>query len=74
MKLKYGDSDVHYVPHSHKHPSVILVVSGQLAILFPNDVNAQKTIMMPGDIVDIDAGRLHEVWIGPRGCQTVNGE
>jgi len=51
-----------------------MVVNGQLTILFPEDADAQKVILEPGDVVDIDTGRLHEVWIGANGCTTVNGD
>jgi hypothetical protein len=49
-------------------------VTGQLKILFTEDVKAQAMIMNPGDIVDIGAGRMHEVWIGASGCMSVNGD
>ena len=30
--------------------------------------------MVLGDRIDVDAGKVHEVWIGPEGCTYVIGE
>lgn len=69
-----SNSNVHYDPHKHETASTILVVKGQLEVMFPDDTEPQKLVKKPGDVVDIEVGRLHEVWIGPEGCTTVNGD
>jgi hypothetical protein len=51
-----------------------MIVTGNLKIQFPEDEGALSIHMKPGDVVDIDAGRSHEVWIGENGCTTVNGD
>ncbi|KAI2639415.1 hypothetical protein GGS21DRAFT_488356 [Xylaria nigripes] len=61
-------------PHSHKGLTTHLIVDGQLTISFPQDENPTKTIYSVGDRIDVDALRIHEVWIGARGCTMVIGE
>ena len=72
-ELTLSDRNAYYEPHRHEGPSAIMIVSGQLTIKFPDDKDAKGMVMKPGDMVDIDAGRLHEVWTGADGCTTVNG-
>ncbi|KAG0645138.1 hypothetical protein D0Z07_9060 [Hyphodiscus hymeniophilus] len=67
------EANAHYEPHKHSGPSTIMIVAGQLTIKFPDDLDGRSVLMKPGDSIDIDAGRLHEVWIGESGCTTVNG-
>ncbi|KAI1823668.1 hypothetical protein F4861DRAFT_309192 [Xylaria intraflava] len=66
--------DTYYSPHSHKGLTTHLIVDGQLTISYPNDTNPAKTTYSVGDRIDVDARRVHEVWIGPRGCTMVIGE
>jgi hypothetical protein len=51
-----------------------LILSGELTITYPRDANPEKTTYGVGDRIDVDAGRVHEVWIGKEGCTYVIGE
>ncbi|KAK0749553.1 hypothetical protein B0T18DRAFT_365135 [Schizothecium vesticola] len=64
----------HYPPHSHAALTTHLILSGELTIAYPRDNSSTKTTFSAGDRVDVDAGRVHEVWMGPRGCTYVIGE
>lgn len=49
-----------------------------MTITYPED-NAKtgevkKETYGPGSRIDVPAGKLHEVWIGPEGCEYVVGE
>ncbi|TVY82048.1 hypothetical protein LSUE1_G006358 [Lachnellula suecica] len=61
-------------PHSHQGLTTHLILKGQLTITFPKDSDAEKKTYSVGDRVDVDAGRTHEVWVGPEGCTMVIGE
>lgn len=63
-----------YPPHSHAALTTHLILSGQLTIAYPRDKDSTKTTFSAGDRIDVDAGRVHEVWIGPGGCTYVIGE
>lgn len=41
---------------------------------FPKEENVVRTTYLPGDRIDVDAERVHEVWIGAEGCTSVIGE
>ena len=41
---------------------------------YPNDPDAKKETLGVGERWDVDAKRLHEVWVGPSGCTYVIGE
>ncbi|KAI9732918.1 MAG: hypothetical protein M1818_007351 [Claussenomyces sp. TS43310] len=41
---------------------------------YPQDSGAKKITYGPGDVVDVEAGRDHEVWIGREGCTCIIGE
>ena len=41
---------------------------------YPNDAEPKKERFGPGARVDVDAGRVHEVWMGNEGCTYVIGE
>ncbi|KAI0862927.1 hypothetical protein F4860DRAFT_470995 [Xylaria cubensis] len=60
--------------HSHNGLTTHLIVDGQLTITFPKDASPSKTTYSVGDRVDVEARRLHEVWVGPQGCTMVIGE
>lgn len=68
------DSNYHYSPHSHKGLTTHLVVGGQLTLWYPNEEDREKRTFGPGERIDVDAGRVHEVWIGEEGCTYVIGE
>ncbi|KAJ8133498.1 hypothetical protein O1611_g125 [Lasiodiplodia mahajangana] len=58
----------------HKGLTTHLIVEGQLTITYPKDEYPTKTTYSAGDRVDVDARRVHEVWIGPQGCTMVIGD
>ncbi|KAK1825837.1 hypothetical protein QBC39DRAFT_377061 [Podospora conica] len=66
--------NAHYPPHSHATPTTHLILSGTLTIAYPRDSDNAKTTFSAGDRIDVDAGRVHEVWMGPGGCTYVIGE
>ncbi|RDL41469.1 RmlC-like cupin [Venustampulla echinocandica] len=66
--------NAHYPPHSHNGLTTHLILKGQLTITHPQDKDAEKKTYGVGDRIDVDAGRTHEVWIGPEGCTYVIGE
>ncbi len=67
-----------YSPHSHAGLTTHVILSGQLTIAYPRDGDAEqaekRTTYGVGDRIDVDAGRVHEVWIGEGGCTYVIGE
>lgn len=69
-----NNSNAHYRPHSHSGLTTHLIVDGELTITYPKDEKPTKTTFSVGDRVDVDAGRVHEVWIGKGGCTYVIGE
>lgn len=44
-----------------------LITKGQFTITYPTEKDAKKMIYGVGDRIDVDAGRVHEVWIGSEG-------
>ncbi|KAI0850018.1 hypothetical protein F5Y00DRAFT_261121 [Daldinia vernicosa] len=66
--------NAYYRPHSHSGLTTHLILDGQLTINYPKDANPEKKTYTVGDRVDVDAGRVHEVWIGDNGCTYVIGE
>ncbi|KAI0883715.1 uncharacterized protein GGS22DRAFT_189682 [Annulohypoxylon maeteangense] len=66
--------NAHYKPHSHAGLTTHLIIAGQLTITYPKDPKPEKTTYIVGDRIDVDAGRVHEVWIGDEGCTYVIGE
>ncbi|PGH36505.1 hypothetical protein GX50_00692 [[Emmonsia] crescens] len=63
----------YYAPHSHESRTTHLIRSGSLTITYPQDTSKKETFG-PGARVDVPAGKVHEVWIGPEGCEYVIGE
>ena len=61
-------------PHSHAGLTTHFILRGELTITYPKDSNPTKETFGPGSRLDVDAGRLHEVWIGSTGCTYVIGE
>lgn len=66
--------DAYYSPHTHGGLTTHLVLDGELTISFPEDERPEKKTYGVGDRIDVEAGRLHEVWIGESGCTYVIGE
>ena len=55
-----------------------LIRRGQFTVAYPEDASAageaKKETFGAGARIDVPAGKLHEVWIGPEGCEYVIGE
>jgi len=66
--------NAHYQPHSHRGLTTHLILKGQLTITYPKEENPEKKTYGVGDRVDVGAGVVHEVWMGPEGCTYVIGE
>ncbi|KAL6871780.1 hypothetical protein J3F83DRAFT_760215 [Trichoderma novae-zelandiae] len=64
----------HYAPHSHAGLTTHLIVDGEMTLWYPNEADRSKVTYGVGSRVDVEAGRVHEVWIGSRGCTYVIGE
>lgn len=66
--------NAHYNPHTHGGLTTHLVLDGELTISFPEDERPEKRTYGVGERIDVEAERLHEVWIGKDGCTYVIGE
>ncbi|KAF2874887.1 hypothetical protein BDV95DRAFT_486048 [Massariosphaeria phaeospora] len=66
--------NAHYPPHTHSGLTTHLILDGQLTITYPGDQKPTRETFGPGARVDVDAQRLHEVWVGSEGCTYVIGE
>lgn len=66
--------NAHYSPHSHSGLTTHLIRRGSLTITYPNDKSPKKETFGVGARLDVDAGRVHEVWMGSEGCEYVIGE
>lgn len=64
----------HYPPHSHSTVTTHLILRGEFTITYPDDPEPTKQTFGPGARIDVDAGRVHEVWMGSSGCTYVIGE
>ena len=64
----------HYPPHSHSTLTTHLIRRGSLTITYPSDERPVKETYGVGDRIDVEARRIHEVWIGDEGCEYVIGE
>ncbi|KAL2140723.1 hypothetical protein VTI28DRAFT_3316 [Corynascus sepedonium] len=68
----------HYSPHSHPGLTTHVILRGELTIAYPEDEDVEqrgkKSTYGVGDRIDVDAGRVHEVWMGAEGCTYVIGE
>lgn len=67
-------SNYHYAPHSHAGLTTHLVLAGEMTLWYPDEADREKVTYGVGSRVDVDAGRVHEVWMGPQGCTYVIGE
>ena len=63
-----------YPPHSHPGLTTHLILKGELTITYPNETTPEKETHGVGARIDVDAGKLHEVWVGKEGCTYVIGE
>ena len=45
-----------------------------MTIAYPEDERPEKQTFGVGERVDVEAGRMHEVWMGREGCEYVIGE
>lgn len=66
--------NAHYSPHRHNGLTTHLILNGELTITYPEDEGSKKETFGPGARLDVDAKRLHEVWMGEGGCTYVIGE
>lgn len=74
LALSRAFRQAHYPPHSHGGLTTHLITRGELTITYPNDEKPEKETFGVGGRIDVDAGRVHEVWIGKEGCTYVIGE
>ncbi|KAK7984822.1 hypothetical protein PG988_002444 [Apiospora saccharicola] len=72
--IEWEPSNAHYSPHSHGGLTTHLILKGQLTITYPNDAQPEKKTFSIGSRIDVEAGRVHEVWMGAEGCTYVIGE
>ena len=71
---KHWRRNAHYAPHSHHCLTTHLIRRGTLTITYPKDERPAKETFGVGSRVDVEAGRVHEVWMGDEGCEYVIGE
>ena len=45
-----------------------------MTLWYPNEADREKRTYGPGSRIDVDADRVHEVWVGAQGCTYVIGE
>lgn len=73
-----GSRNAHYPPHTHGEVTTHLIRRGKFTVTYPEENSAtggvKKETFGPGARIDVPAGKLHEVWIGPGGCEYVIGE
>lgn len=68
------ERNAYYPPHSHDGLTTHLILKGELTITYPEDKEPEKKTYGVGDRIDVEAGRVHEVWMGKEGCTYVIGE
>ncbi|KAI4605208.1 uncharacterized protein J4E87_010741 [Alternaria ethzedia] len=66
--------NAHYSPHKHSGKTTHLVLNGSITYTYPDDPDATKETIGPGARWDVDANKVHEVWVGNQGCTYVIGE
>lgn len=64
----------HYAPHSHNCRTTHLIRRGTLTIHYPKEEMSTRETFGVGSRVDVEAGRVHEVWMGDEGCEYIIGE
>ena len=67
-------SNAHYPPHKHSGVTTHLILKGSLTYAYPNDPDPKKETLGVGGRWDVDANKVHEVWVGKEGCTYVIGE
>lgn len=67
-------SNAHYPPHKHGGKTTHLILDGSLTMRYPHDTDPKKETLGVGERWDVDAQKIHEVWVGPSGCTYVIGE
>lgn len=67
-------SNAHYPPHKHSGVTTHLILNGSLTYTYPNEPDAKKETLGVGGRWDVDANKVHEVWVGEQGCTYVIGE
>ena len=45
-----------------------------MTMRYPNDTDPKKETLGVGERWDVDAQKVHAVWVGPSGCTYVIGE
>jgi hypothetical protein len=68
------DRNAHYPPHKHSGLTTHLILKGSLTFTYPNDPDGKKETLGEGGRWDVDANKVHEVWVGKEGCTYVIGE
>jgi hypothetical protein len=66
--------NAHYPPHKHSGVTTHLILKGSLTYSYPNDPTSTKETLGVGGRWDVDANKVHEVWVGKEGCTYVIGE
>lgn len=74
IRLHRPYRNAYYSPHKHSGLTTHLILSGELTVSYPDDAQPTKEKFGVGGRLDVDAGRKHEVWMGPEGCTYVIGE
>jgi|SRR5690242_10961281 len=79
----HHNSNTHYPPHHHRGKTTHLILAGSLTMRYPreetdcggvSEEDNKKKELGVGERWDVEAGRVHEVWVGGRGCRYVIGE
>jgi hypothetical protein len=68
------DSNAHYPPHSHEGLTTHLIRRGTFVVSYPEDEDPKKETFGVGARIDVPSGKIHEVTMGPEGCEYVIGE
>jgi hypothetical protein len=66
--------NAHYPPHKHSGVTTHVILDGSLTYTYPNDADAKRQTLGVGERWDVDANKVHEVWVGEEGCTYVIGE
>jgi hypothetical protein len=66
--------NAHYPPHKHSGLTTHLILSGSITYTYPHDPSPSRETIRTGQRWDVDANKVHEVWVGEEGCTYVIGE